>query len=90
MKLLTANRLADGTVVWLTAEGAWSEQSDAAARLDTEAAAAALVEAERQFRTVVGAYLIDADEAGTIVARERLRETIRAKGPTAGHSLKAA
>ena len=87
MKVLTANRLADGAVVWL-ADSGWSERLDAAVRLEDEAAAAALARAEAQGTLVVGPYLVDADAAG-VVGRERLRETIRATGPTVGHSLDA-
>jgi hypothetical protein len=89
MKILTANRLADGAVVYLGKGNLWTRAIEDAARLDAEAAPAALAEAKAQVGLFVGAYLIEADEAG-IVSRERLRETIRAKGPTVGHSLKAA
>ena len=87
MKVLTANRLADGAVVYLAASG-WTERLEAAVRLEDDAASAALARAESQGTAVVGPYLVDADAAG-VVGRERLRETIRATGPTVGHSLDA-
>lgn len=90
MKLLTANRLADGAVVWLTATRAWSPNFAEAARLSPEDADAALADAVARPTLLVGPYLIDADEAGAVIARERLRETIRAAGPTVGHSKAAA
>lgn len=90
MKLLTANRLNDGAVVWLTASGDWSASLSAAARLDAEEAAAALETAQAQPRLLVGPYLIEIDAAGEVERRERLRETIRGGGPTVGHSLRAA
>ncbi len=87
MKLLTANRLADGKVIWFTGRG-WSEAFGAAVRLDAEAAAAALEDAQGQPRELVGPYLI-AVEDDAVERRERLRERIRAGGPTVGHSLQA-
>jgi hypothetical protein len=87
MKILTANSLADGAVVYRTEDGAWSERLVEAERFTSpERAEAALAEAAAAFRTVVGAYLIEADEKG-LAGRERLKETIRAGGPTVGHSI---
>ena len=85
MKVVTANRLTDGAVVYL-ADFGWTERLEAALRLDEEVANAALARAEAQATTVVAPYLVDADAVG-VVGRERLRETIRATGPTVGHSL---
>ena len=90
MKLLTANRLTDGAVVWLTASGDWSASVSAAARLHPEEALAALERAQGEVRRLVGPYLIEVDAAGDVEPRERLRETIRGGGPTVGHSLRAA
>jgi hypothetical protein len=89
MKVLTANRLTDGAVIYLNQSGDWTRDLDQALRLEGEAAAAALARAETQPQHLVGPYLIDADAAGP-VGRERLRETIRRGGPTVGHSLKVA
>jgi hypothetical protein len=89
MKLLTANRLADGAVVWLAPGPRWSVRLDDAAVLDAEEAATALEAALAQPGLLVGPYLIDTDAAGEVVARERLRERIRGGGPTVGHSLAA-
>jgi len=89
VKILTANRLTDGAVVWLGLGGRWSTEFEDAVRLEPEAAARALAAAEAQPGRVVGAYLIEADAAG-VERRERLRESIRADGPTAGHSLEQA
>ncbi len=90
MKILTANRLADGAVVWRAADGAWSPLFEAAVRFSDEDAAEALAEAIARPTLLVGPYLIDADEAGGVIPRERLRETIRAGGPSVGHSKAAA
>jgi len=89
VKILTANRLTDGAVVWLGLGGRWSTEFEDAVRLEPEAAARALAAAEAQPGRFVGAYLIEADAAG-VERRERLRESIRADGPTAGHSLEQA
>lgn len=90
MKLLTANRLIDGRVVWLAAARRWTDRIDEAAALTPEEAEAALAFATAQATVVVGAYLVDLDAASDIVARERLKETIRSSGPTVGSSRSAA
>jgi hypothetical protein len=81
VKVVTANRLGDGAVIYIGADGGFVERIALAARLGDDAAQAALDRA-RQFSTVIAsAYLIDADEDGP-TGRERLRETIRMNGPT--------
>jgi hypothetical protein len=89
VKVLTANRLADGAVVYLGEDGRWTHKLQAALRLGPEDAETALAQAQAKPGLFVGPYLIEANEGGA-VGRERLRETIRAGGPTVGHSLKAA
>jgi hypothetical protein len=86
VKILTANRLADGAVVWLTALGDWSRSFAEAVSLDSDAADAALIAALAQPRLLVGPYLVEV-EAAAVDRRERLREFIRADGPTVGHSV---
>jgi hypothetical protein len=86
MKVLTANRLVDGVVVYLSPDGRWTHDFAQAARLAPEAAADALGQAQAQPRMLVGPYLVEVD-GQTVEPRERLRETIRAEGPTVGHSL---
>ena len=86
MKVLTANRLTDGAVVYRATDGGWTHAFEAAELLPPEAADAALAEAQGQPRLLVGPYLVEVD-AGEVERRERLRETIRAQGPTVGHSL---
>jgi hypothetical protein len=87
MKVLTANRLSDGVVVYRAQDGGWTRDFADAARLDSAAAAGALDQAQAQPREIVGPYLVEV-EGEVVVQRERLREAIRAKGPTVGHSLK--
>jgi hypothetical protein len=96
MKILTGNRLADGVVIYLGVGGTWVRELAHAQRLAPETAATALEAAQAQSRFLVGPYLVDVGgdkiegdelEGGEIEPRERLRETIRAAGPSVGHSL---
>ena len=84
-QMVTANRLADGTVVFLAADGSWVERLGSGQFVpEGEAAAALLKRAEAAQRTeVVAPYLIDVGcgTDGRIVAL-RYRERIRAEGPS--------
>jgi hypothetical protein len=86
VKIVTANRLTDGVVVYRDAREGWTREISEAQRFSPEVAAAALAEAQAQSRVVVGAYLVEIDD-GAFVRRERQRETIRANGPSVGNSL---
>jgi sulfite reductase (NADPH) hemoprotein beta-component len=80
--ILTANRLRDGRVVWLAADGSWSESCSQARIFGPEEVAdglAAAAGAERA-QHLVGAYAVDvAADTGRPL---RLRERLRAKGPS--------
>lgn len=84
-QVLTANRLIDGEVVYLAADDAWVEDLDAAAlfstKADGEAALAKGLQAE-ETQQVVHAYLFDVVEAGPVRKPVKMREIIRAAGPT--------
>ena len=86
MQMVTANRLADGVVVFLAADGDWLERiEDGAVAAGKEEAAALLAQAERteRERRVVAPYLIEVECAGgRVTGAKRLRERIRAAGPT--------
>ena len=86
MKALTANRLTDGAVVYLTEAGEWSRLISQVRALDDSESEAALQAAMAQPHLLVGPYLVEF-EAGRLSGRERLKETIRSAGPTVGHSL---
>lgn len=86
MKLLTANRLTDGRVVYLGEANQAVDAIEAALVLDTEAAEAALVLAQSRPAVFVSPYLIEV-EAREPSGRDRLKERIRSAGPTVGHSL---
>ena len=84
-QMVTANRLTDGAVVFLAADGSWVEHLAAGQAVpEGEAAAAQLKRAEASARTeVVAPYLIEVGPGadGGIVAL-RYRERIRAGGPS--------
>ncbi len=90
LRVLTANRLGDGRVVYLSEDGGWVSKLDAArlvrddAEAETAEAAGAAAVADR---FVVEPYLIDVELVEDGVQPARLRERIRAQGPTTGHSL---
>jgi hypothetical protein len=84
-KAVTANRLADGAVVFRCPDGVWSPAlPDAEVASDAPAAdallAAARADADRAL--VVEPYLIDLAEADGGFVPLALRERIRAAGPT--------
>jgi hypothetical protein len=84
-EVITANRLADGSVVFLTADGGWTEDFHAAAVVaDAQARANALEVAERAAAAnhVVEPYAIELELRAGHLAPKALRETIRASGPT--------
>ncbi|MGE3302961.1 MAG: DUF2849 domain-containing protein [Hyphomonadaceae bacterium] len=83
MKAITANRLIDGRPVYRDADGGWTEDILGAFLMeDGEEAESALAEARGEETVVVGAYLISVTAPGAPAQREKLREDIRALGPT--------
>lgn len=82
-QVLTANRLSDGVVVFLDANGRWSEQIAAARIAEEKADAEALTEAgEARGDEVVAPYLIDVALEAQGPKPLRYRERIRAFGPS--------
>lgn len=85
LKVLTANRLSDGVAVWLGADGAWHETLDAAFVARHDAALDGLKDAEAIAafdQQIVDVALIDVDDEAGQIRPSRLRERIRAAGPT--------
>ena len=82
MKIITANRLLDGAVVYRTAAGGWVEAFAQAQRYADDQAAQALAAAERDVLLVIRPYLVALDGPNEFTKRERVREAIRAAGPT--------
>lgn len=84
-KVLTANRLTDGIAVWLNAGGQWTENLQEALVARHAEAASALDEiGKRDFSAnlVVDVNVVDVEEIEGVIRPLRLRERIRAAGPT--------
>lgn len=81
-KVVTANHLLVGDVIYQTRDG-WSRQLvDAEVLTDEAHADLRLIEAAQQTGEVVGAYLADVDTSGDAPAPAHFREDFRAKGPS--------
>ena len=80
-QIVTANRLVDGAVVFLDAEGAWSDRLDHAKVFadKTGSAGALVVEAAN---LVIDVYAVDVTVQAGAILPTKLREAIRARGPT--------
>jgi Protein of unknown function (DUF2849) len=90
MNIITANSLKDGLVVFQTASG-WTLVIDQSETLETkDDVAGALERAMRDAAAnrVVEPYAIEAARDGVHIVPTRLREKIRAAGPTTGNSKK--
>jgi hypothetical protein len=88
-KVITANRLGDGRVVFLSRDG-WSrliEEAEVAMGTEEAEAALARANADAAANRVIGPYAVDVRlERGRPVPL-RLRERIRLTGPTTGNSI---
>ncbi len=85
LKIMTANRLRDGEVVYLTARGTWSEwlhEADVASDPDQEERFVTLAEGHVRDLLIVAPYVMSvAVEAGRLQPLGQ-REAIRARGPS--------
>lgn len=84
-KVLTANRLSDGIAVWLDANGQWVENlQDSLVARHGEAVASLEAIGKRDFadNKVVDVAVVDVEEQNGKLWPTRLRERIRAQGPT--------
>lgn len=84
-KVLTANRLTDGIAVWLDANGRWSERIETALVARHDDAVSGLEQAGKSAfnrNVVVDVALVDVEETESGIQPLRLRERIRAAGPT--------
>ncbi|MEM8771984.1 MAG: DUF2849 domain-containing protein [Pseudomonadota bacterium] len=81
MKAVTANRLADGEVVYLTDADEWAPTLEEAALFAEDEAADVLAAAAQRVGEIADVYLIDVAD-GAPSGRARLREAIRREGPT--------
>ncbi len=88
-KVLTANRLTDGIAVWLDAAGVWGEDLQQAFVARHAEAVVALEETGRKAfadNLVVDVAVVDIEERDGKLRPLRLRERIRAEGPTIAYS----
>ena len=82
-KIVTANRLVEGDVVYLTAQNLWSGDLAAAEVLQDEAdAELRLLEGSAQVNVIVGAYLADVTEHPSGPMPVHFREAFRQSGPS--------
>jgi hypothetical protein len=91
MEVITANNLGDGRVVFQTASG-WVHDIDGAEILegkDAVAAAIARANADAALNRVVDPYAITVIRQAGRLAPTKIREAIRANGPTTGNSTSA-
>lgn len=90
LQVLTANRLVDGAVIYLSQAGGWVERLDKAlvfeTKADAEAALAIGTEAERR-QILVHAYLFEVHQTGDHLRPVKQREIIRAAGPSVRRDL---
>ena len=82
-KVVTANALIEGDVIYLTEDGTWTRELSKAALLTDEAdAQLRLLEAEQQPGEAVGPYLADAISGPFGPEPTHFREEFRRTGPS--------
>jgi hypothetical protein len=82
-KVITANALLEGDVVYLTADDRWSRSLTEAEMLTDEADAQyRLLQAQARSREIVGAYLADVRPGPDGPEPAHFREDFRRKGPS--------
>mgnify|MGYP000391994810 CR=1 FL=1 len=82
-KVVTANRLREGDVVYLTANNLWTPHHHEAELIEDEAhAQLRLLHAAGQKLVVVGAYLADAKAGANGPEPVHFREAFRTRGPS--------
>ena len=89
LNIITGNSLGEGLVVFQIPGGGWSLDIGHAEVLETPealAAATARANADAAANRVVEPYAVEVTRSGARLIPVRLREQIRADGPTVGHS----
>jgi len=82
-KIVTANALLEGDVVYLTSDDRWSRRISEAELIEDEAhAQIRLLDAEMQTEQVVGVYLADVKRGNRGPVPTHFRETFRSRGPS--------
>lgn len=86
MRIVTANRLSDGRVIYAGADNQPVDSIEQASVLDEAAAEIVLAQVAARPDVFVNPYLFEVTER-TPSGRDRLKERIRSAGPTVGHSV---
>ena len=89
-QVITANRLKDGDVVYLTPKNKWSERIDDATVAHSDEDAAALMTIAKQAiedLEIIGPYEFDVEYSGQTPKPISMREIIRAAGPSIRRDL---
>ena len=81
-KVVTANDLLKGDVIYQTANGWTRDLANAKILTDEAHADLRLIEGSQQIADVVGVYLMDIARDGTAPQTTHFREAFRAKGPS--------
>ncbi|HYP57181.1 MAG TPA: DUF2849 domain-containing protein [Beijerinckia sp.] len=85
LKVVSANRLTDGIVVYLRPDGTWADQLNQANCFESEALAEAGLEAARndaKKNLILDPFLVEVTANPEGLHAVSLRNAIRAKGPT--------
>ena len=82
LKVITANDLLSGAVIYWRENETWTEDLNEALILEGPAALDVLQKATADEGNSVGPYLMDVEQDHSPAGRGRLRETIREAGPT--------
>ncbi|KAJ55426.1 sulfite reductase [Actibacterium mucosum KCTC 23349] len=82
-KVVTANDLLEGDVIWLTEDDQWTRHmAEAELIVDEAHAQIRLLFAEGQLAHIVGPYLADAQAGENGPEPTHFRETFRTRGPS--------
>jgi sulfite reductase (NADPH) hemoprotein beta-component len=85
LKVISANDLADGTVVYFKSEGAWTKEITQAKTFTSDdeiAAGLALAKADEKRDLIVDPFAVDVLSKDGHLEAVSLRNAIRANGPT--------
>ncbi|MEP1521645.1 DUF2849 domain-containing protein [Ascidiaceihabitans sp.] len=81
-KIVTANDLLKGDVIYQTLNGWSRDLKDAEVLTDEAHADLRLIEGSQQVNSVVGVYLADTEVVDGVPTTTHFREAFRAKGPS--------
>ncbi len=89
MEILTGNELVSGAAVYLRTDGVWGEELQASRLFDKDQAAErdAAIAATKATGRIVSLEIEEIDQVDGVIVPRRMRERIRAAGPTAPLTL---